>query len=90
MPGRRLESSSATANVTLYCTWRPSGLTIGLHGQGSDPVECMFSSAELVVNGKQSNPSAAKFIVLVSAWQLQAAFLTVTLILAVLSLHQCV
>jgi len=26
--------SSATANVTLYCTWRPSGLTIGLHGQG--------------------------------------------------------
>ena len=21
-------------NVTLYCTWRPSGLTIGLHGQG--------------------------------------------------------
>jgi len=20
--------------VTLYCTWRPSGLTIGLQGQG--------------------------------------------------------
>jgi len=34
-PGRSL----ATANVTLYCTWRPSGLTpsgltIGLHEQG--------------------------------------------------------
>jgi len=26
--------SSATANIMLYCTWRPSGLTIGLHGQG--------------------------------------------------------
>jgi len=23
----------ATANVTLYCTWRPSDLTTGLHGQ---------------------------------------------------------
>ena len=28
-----MNRSSATANVTLYCTWRPSGLTIGLHGQ---------------------------------------------------------
>ena len=33
-PGRGSNQSSATANVTLYCTWRPSGLTIGLHGQG--------------------------------------------------------
>ena len=33
--GRGWNRSSATANVTLYCTWRPSGLTIGLHGQGS-------------------------------------------------------
>jgi len=33
-PGRSSNRSSATANVTLYCTWRPSGLTIGLHGQG--------------------------------------------------------
>jgi len=21
-------------HVTLYCTWRPSGLATGLHGQG--------------------------------------------------------
>ena len=34
-PGRGSNRSSAPANVTLYCTWRPSGLTIGLHGQGS-------------------------------------------------------
>jgi len=33
-PVRGSNRSSATANVTLYCTWRPSGLTIGLHGQG--------------------------------------------------------
>jgi len=33
-PGRGSNRSSATANVMLYCTWRPSGLTIGLHGQG--------------------------------------------------------
>ena len=33
-PGRGWNRSSATANVTLYCTWRSSGLTIGLHGQG--------------------------------------------------------
>ena len=33
-PGWGSNRSSATANVTLYCTWRPSGLTIGLHGQG--------------------------------------------------------
>ena len=32
-PGRGSNRSSATANVKLYCTWRPSGLTIGLHGQ---------------------------------------------------------
>jgi len=25
--------TSATAHVTLYCTWRPSDLTTGLHGQ---------------------------------------------------------
>ena len=31
--GRGSNRSSATANVTLYCTRRPSGLTIG-HGQG--------------------------------------------------------
>ena len=36
-PGRGSNRSSATANVTLYCTWRPSGLTIGLHGQGYWP-----------------------------------------------------
>ena len=34
-PGRGSNRSSATANVTLYCTWRPSGLTIGLHGRGN-------------------------------------------------------
>jgi len=33
--------SSVTANVTLYCTWRPSGLTIGLHGQGS-LIQCVW------------------------------------------------
>ena len=33
-PGRGWNRSSATTNVTLYCTWRPSGLTTGLHGQG--------------------------------------------------------
>jgi len=33
-PSRGSNRSSATANVTLYCTWCPSGLTIGLHGQG--------------------------------------------------------
>ena len=33
-PGRGWNQSSATAYVTPYCTWRPSGLTIGLHEQG--------------------------------------------------------
>ena len=32
--GRGSNRSSATANVTLYCTWHPSGLITGLHGQG--------------------------------------------------------
>jgi len=32
-PGQGSNRSSATANITLQCTWRPSGLTIGLHGQ---------------------------------------------------------
>jgi len=32
--------SSAATNITLYCTWRPSGLTIGLHGQGWKPYTC--------------------------------------------------
>jgi len=36
VPGRGSNRSSATANVTLYCTWRPSGLTIVLHGQGKE------------------------------------------------------
>jgi len=34
-PGRGTNRSSATANVTLYCTWCPSGLNTGLHGQGN-------------------------------------------------------
>ena len=32
-PGRGSNRSSATANVTLYCTWRPSVLHTGPHGQ---------------------------------------------------------
>ena len=32
-PGWDSNRTSATANVTLYCTWRPSDLTTGLHGQ---------------------------------------------------------
>jgi len=34
----RLESilGHCEVNVTLYCTWRPSGLIIGLHGQVTD------------------------------------------------------
>jgi len=34
-PGRGSNRSSATANVTLYCTWRPSVLHTGPHGQGN-------------------------------------------------------
>ena len=32
-PGRGSNRTSATANVTLYCTWRPSVLHTGPHGQ---------------------------------------------------------
>ena len=42
---RSSNRSSATANITLYCTWRPSGLTIGLNGQGHW-VECCVCSVE--------------------------------------------
>jgi len=38
-PGRGSNRSSATANVMLYCTWCPSGLTIGLHEQGTMPIK---------------------------------------------------
>jgi len=50
-PGRGSNRSSATANVTLYCTWRPSGLTIGLHGQ--DP-----SSNSALKTTQSTNPNS--------------------------------
>jgi len=31
-PGWGSNQTLATANVTLYCTWRPSDLNTGLHG----------------------------------------------------------
>jgi len=39
LPGPWLElnlepTAHSALHVTLYCTWRPSGLATGLHGQG--------------------------------------------------------
>jgi len=54
--GRGSNRSSATANVTLYCTWCPSGLTIGLHGQGSVLPVSTFNIT-LVHNGPSCRPN---------------------------------
>ena len=54
----------------------------------SVPVECMFRTAGLVANGKRIEPiSRETSSYLFCAWQLQAAFLTVTLTLTVLWQH---